>query len=73
MNYLSRRGILEITNGPFEGLFIFFENLQTLPDGLSRALLLVEILGSVQRLQIQLPQLKKLGLLKNKRLKVKKH
>lgn len=53
--------ILEITNGPFKGLFGFFEKLQTLPDGLSRALLLVEVLGSVQKLKIQLPQLKKLG------------
>jgi transcriptional antiterminator RfaH len=53
--------ILEITNGPFKGLFGFFEKLQTLPDGLSRALLLVEVFGSAQKLKIQLPQLKKLG------------
>lgn len=53
--------MLEITRGPFKGLFGFFEKLQILPDGLSRAMLLVEILGSVQKLQIQLPQLKKLG------------
>jgi transcriptional antiterminator RfaH len=53
--------MIEITNGPFKGLFGFFEKLQTLPDGLSRALLLVEVLGSVQKLKIQLPQLKKLG------------
>jgi transcriptional antiterminator RfaH len=53
--------MLEITNGPFKGLFGFFEKLQTLPDGLSRALLLVEVLGSVQKLKIQLPQLRKLG------------
>lgn len=53
--------ILEITNGPFKGFFGFFEKLQTLPDGLSRAMLLVEILGSVQKLQIQLQQLRKLG------------
>jgi transcriptional antiterminator RfaH len=53
--------MLEITNGPFKGLFGFFEKLQTLPDGLSRALLLVEVLGSVQKLNIHLPQLKKLG------------
>jgi transcriptional antiterminator RfaH len=53
--------MLEITNGPFKGFFGFFEKLQTLPDGLSRAMLLVEILGSVQKLQIQLPQLRKLG------------
>jgi transcriptional antiterminator RfaH len=55
------REILEITTGPFKGLFGFFEKLQILPDGLSRALLLVEVLGSVQKLKIQLPQLKKLG------------
>ena len=53
--------VLEITNGPFKGLVGFFEKLQTLPDGLSRALLLVEVLGSVQKLKIQLPQLKRLG------------
>jgi transcriptional antiterminator RfaH len=53
--------ILEITSGPFKGFFGFFEKLQTLPDGLSRAMLLVEILGSVQKFQIQLQQLKKLG------------
>lgn len=51
--------LLEITQGPFRGLMGFFEKLQTLPDGLSRALLLVEILGSVQKLQIDLPQLRK--------------
>ena len=53
--------MLEITSGPFKGFFGFFEKLQTLPNGLSRAMLLVEILGSVQKLQIQLPHLKKLG------------
>jgi transcriptional antiterminator RfaH len=53
--------ILEIINGPFNGFFGFFEKLQTLPDGLSRAMLLVEVLGSVQKLQIQLPQLRKLS------------
>jgi transcriptional antiterminator RfaH len=53
--------ILEIINGPFKDLFGFFEKLQTLPDGLSRALLLVEVLGSVQKLNIHLPQLKKLS------------
>jgi transcriptional antiterminator RfaH len=52
--------MLEITNGPFKGLFGFLEELQTLPDGLSRALLLVEVLGSIQKLKIPLPQLKKL-------------
>jgi transcriptional antiterminator RfaH len=53
--------LLEITQGPFKGLMGFFEKLQTLPDGLTRALLMVEILGSIQKLQIQLPQLKKIG------------
>jgi transcriptional antiterminator RfaH len=53
--------MLEITSGPFKGFFGFFEKRHTLPDGLSRAMLLVEILGSVQKLQIQLPQLRKLG------------
>ena len=53
--------MLEVTSGPFKGFFGFFEKIQTLPDGLSRAMLLVEILGSVQKLQIQLPQLRKLG------------
>ena len=53
--------VLEITSGPFKGFFGFFEKLQTLPDGLSRAMLSVEILGSVQKLQILLPQLRKLG------------
>ena len=52
--------MLEITSGPFKGFFGFFDKLQILPDGLSRAMLLVEILGSVQKLQIQLPHLKKL-------------
>lgn len=51
--------LLEITQGPFRGFTGFFEKLQTLPDGLSRALLLVEVLGSVQKLQIDLPQLRK--------------
>jgi transcriptional antiterminator RfaH len=53
--------MLEITSGPFKGFFGFFEKLQTQPDGLSRAMLLVEILGSIQKLQIQLPHLKKQG------------
>jgi transcriptional antiterminator RfaH len=53
--------MLEIASGPFKGFFGFFEKLQTLPDGLSRAMLLVEILGSVQKLQIQLSHLKKIG------------
>ncbi len=60
LHELYKKGeLLEITQGPFKGLTGFFEKLQTLPDGLSRAMLLVEVLGSVQRLQIQLPQLKK--------------
>lgn len=53
--------MVEITQGPFKGFIGFFEKLQSLPDGLSRALLLVEILGSVHKLQIQLPQFKKLS------------
>jgi transcription antitermination factor NusG len=53
--------MIEITQGPFKGFIGFFEKLQNLPDGLSRAMLLVEILGSVQKLEIQLPQLRKLG------------
>jgi transcriptional antiterminator RfaH len=52
--------MLEITQGPFKGFIGFFEKLKTLPDGIARALLLVEVLGSTQRLQIDLPQLKKL-------------
>jgi transcriptional antiterminator RfaH len=53
--------MIEITQGPFKGFIGFFEKLQTLPDGLSRAMLLVELFGSVQKLQIQLPQLRKLS------------
>jgi transcriptional antiterminator RfaH len=52
--------MLEITQGPFKGFVGFFEKLKTLPDGISRALLLVEVLGSTQKLEIDLPQLKKL-------------
>ncbi len=52
--------MLEITQGPFKGFIGFFEKLKTLPDGISRALLLVEVLGSIQKLQIDLTQLKKL-------------
>ncbi len=60
LHELFKKGeLLEITQGPFKGLTGFFEKLQTLPDGLSRAMLLVEVLGSVKRMQIQLPQLKK--------------
>ena len=51
--------LLEITKGPFKGLLGFFQKLQTLPDGMIRALLLVEILGSVQKISLNLPHLKK--------------
>jgi transcriptional antiterminator RfaH len=51
--------MLEITKGPFKGLFGFFQKLQTMPDGMTRALLLVEILGSVQKISLNLPHLKK--------------
>ncbi len=51
--------LVEITRGPFKGLSGFFERLQTLPEGSVRAMLLVEILGSVQRLQLPLRQFKK--------------
>jgi transcriptional antiterminator RfaH len=53
--------MLEIVNGPFRGVSGFFEKLQTQPNGTSRAMLLIEILGSVQKLQIQLTQIKKLS------------
>ena len=62
LHELFKQGeLLEITQGPLKGLWGLFEKLQTLPDGHARALLLVEILGSVQKLQIQLPQLRKVG------------
>jgi len=62
LHELFKQGeMLEITQGPFKGLFGFFKKLQTLPDGLSRALVLVELLGTVQKLEINLSQLKKLG------------
>ncbi len=51
--------MLEITEGPFKGFVGFFEKLKTLPDGISRALLLVEGLGSTQRLHLELSQLRK--------------
>jgi transcriptional antiterminator RfaH len=51
--------LLEITKGPFKGLLGFFEKLQTLPDGMARALLLVEILGSAQKISLNVPYLKK--------------
>ena len=53
--------MIKIINGPFIGLFGFFEKLQTLPNGLSRALILVEVLGSAKKLKIQMSQLKKLS------------
>ncbi len=53
--------LLQITRGPLKGLSGLFQKLQTMPEGSVRALLLVEILGSVQRLQIPLPQVKKVG------------
>lgn len=51
--------LLEITKGPFKGLLGFFQKLQALPDGMTRALLLVEILGSAQKIWLNLPHLKK--------------
>lgn len=51
--------LLEISKGPFKGLLGVFQKLQTLPDGITRALLLVEILGSVQKISLNLPHLKK--------------
>jgi len=51
--------LLEITNGPFKGLLGFFQKIQTMPDGMTRALLLVEILGSAHKLLLNLPHLKK--------------
>ncbi len=54
--------IIEVTQGPFKGFTGLFEKLHTLPNGLSRGMLLVEVLGSVQKLQIQLSQLRKLNI-----------
>ena len=51
--------LLEITKGPFKGLLGFFQKLQTMPNGMTRALLLVEILGSVQKISLNLLHLKK--------------
>ncbi len=51
--------LLEINKGPFKGLLGFFQKLHTLPDGMTRALLLVEILGSFQKIPVNLPHLKK--------------
>jgi transcriptional antiterminator RfaH len=53
--------ILEINQGPFKGFTGFYEKIQSSFDGLNRALLLVEVLGSVQKLNIELQQLKKMG------------
>ncbi len=39
--------MIEITKVPFKGSIGFFEKLQTLTDGLSRAMLVVEALGAV--------------------------
>jgi hypothetical protein len=55
--------LFEITKGSFKeffkGLLGFFRKPKTLPDGMARALLLVEILGSVQKISLNLPHLKK--------------
>ncbi len=60
LHEIFRKGeLLEITHGPFKDLTGFFEKLQIPPDGLSRGMLFVEVLRSMQKLQIQLPQLKK--------------
>ena len=53
--------LLEITQGPFKGFTGFFEKLQTLPDGSSRAMLLVEVLGSAQKLHLNIQQVKQYG------------
>lgn len=53
--------LVEITQGPFKDLLGFIDRLQTLLDDLARAILLVEILGSVHKLQFPLAQLKKSG------------
>ena len=50
---------VEISKGPFKGFLGFFEKIQTLPDGLARAFLLVEILGQMQHLELSLSHLKK--------------
>ena len=54
--------LLEVTKGPFKGLLGFFQKFQTLPDVMTRALLLVEILGSVQKISLNLPHFKKSAL-----------
>jgi hypothetical protein len=56
---ISSRGFARDYGGSFQELICIFEKLKTLPDGLTRALLLVEVQGSVQKLQIQLLPLKK--------------
>ncbi len=55
----KKEELLEITKGPFKGLTYFFLKIQTLLDELSRAMLLVEVIGSVQKLWFQSRQLKK--------------
>jgi transcription antitermination factor NusG len=52
---------LKIIRGPLKGFSGFFEKLQTLPYSLSRAILSVEILGTLQKLKIELSQPKKMG------------
>lgn len=62
LHELFKQGeMLEITHGPFKGFTGFFEKIQSYSDGLTRALLLVEVLGSVQKLNIELLQIKKIG------------
>lgn len=51
--------MVEITQGPFKSRLGFFERLQTLQDGMARAMILVEILGNLHKLQLPLSQLKK--------------
>jgi transcription antitermination factor NusG len=62
LHELFKRGeMLEITQGPFKGFTGFFEKIKSSSNGLTRALLLVEVLGSIHKLNIELPQLKKIG------------
>lgn len=51
--------LLEITQGPFKGFTGFFEKLQTLADGSIRAILLVEVLGSLQKLRLSVQEVTK--------------
>jgi transcriptional antiterminator RfaH len=69
LHELFKQGeILEITYGPFKGFTGFFEKIQSSSDGSTRSLLLIEALGSVQKLNTQLSELKKIDelLLRNK-------